>query len=46
MKELKMGKCVFSGVILVICLAILAFGAGAQELVSNPKFESAAGDVP
>jgi len=45
-----MGKCVFSGVMLVICLASLAFGAGVEELVLNPKFEavrhSAGGAVP
>lgn len=42
-----MGKCVFSGVMLAVFLASLAFGAGARELVSNPKFEAAGvGDVP
>ena len=42
-----MGKSVFSGVMLVGCLASLAFGAGAEELVLNPKFETVeAGKLP
>jgi hypothetical protein len=40
-----MGKLILFGVVTVICLGSLAFGAGqeagAKELVSNPLFEEA-----
>ncbi len=41
-----MGKRVFSGVILIVCIGSLVFGAGAGELVSNPEFEATAGKLP
>jgi predicted amidohydrolase len=42
-----MGKHILFGAGLIFCLASLAFGAGTQELVSNPTFEAVkAGQVP